>query len=62
MENDTVRKNDNDIETEGATSEGNSVFDDDSLDDAVSAADDTGMISQQQAVVATEENENLGEN
>lgn len=59
MENDTVRKNDNDIETEGATSEGNSVFDDDSLDDAVSAADDTGMISQQQFVIKTEEEEHL---
>ncbi|MDQ6930043.1 MAG: hypothetical protein M3126_05190 [Candidatus Eremiobacteraeota bacterium] len=59
MENDTVRKNDNDIETEGATSEGNSVFDDDSLDDAVSAAGDTGMISQQQFVIKTEEEEHL---
>ncbi len=55
MENDTTRQNDNDIETEGT----NTVFDNDDLDDAVGAADDTGMISQQQYVVKTEEEAGL---
>jgi hypothetical protein len=57
MENDTTRANSNDIETEGT----NTVFDDDDLDAAVGAADDTGMVSQQQYVVKTEEQEALGE-
>lgn len=33
----------------------NTVFDDDDLDDAVASADDTGMISQRQTVVETQE-------
>ncbi|MBC5814917.1 MAG: hypothetical protein GIW97_00105 [Candidatus Eremiobacteraeota bacterium] len=57
MENDTTRQNDNDIETEGT----NTIFDNDDLDDAVGAADDTGMISQQQYVVKTEEEAELDE-
>ena len=44
MEND-------DLQNEGT----NTVFDDDDLDGAVAAADDTGMISQQQTVIAIEE-------
>lgn len=59
MENDTIRQNDNDIETEGTSEGTDTVFDDDSLDDAVAAADDTGMISQQQVVIKTEEEEHL---
>lgn len=57
MENDTTRANENDIETEGT----NTIFDDDDLDAAVGAADDTGMVSQRQSVVKTEEEEPLGE-
>ena len=57
MENDTTRANSNDIETEGT----NTVFDDDELDDAVGAADDTGMISQQQYAIKSEEQEALEE-
>ena len=37
------------------TEKTNTVFDDDELDDAVASADDTGMISQRQAVVETQE-------
>jgi|GEM_PF-4101787 len=55
MENDTTRPNDNDIETEAT----NTVFDNDDVDDAVAAADDTGMVSQQQYVVKTEEEAGL---
>ena len=55
MENDTIRHNDNDIETEGT----NTLFDDDNLDGAIAAADDTGMVSQQQVAIKSEEVENL---
>ena len=33
----------------------NTVFDDDDLDGAIAGADDTGMISQRQSVVESEE-------
>ena len=55
MENDVNRVNDDAIETEGT----NTVFDDDSLDVAVAAADDTGMISQQQFAIRSDEAEIL---